>query len=106
MRDCEQSHDTSPTVVESSGMVTKVLPDDTEGDQHQRFIVRVKSGDTILIAYNIDLAARVPVQAGDTIRFKGEYIWNEQGGVVHWTHHDPRGSHVPGWVELNGKRFD
>jgi hypothetical protein len=101
-----QRHESNPTNVESAGTVFKILPDDTEGDRHQRFLVRLAGGNTILIAHNIDLAARVPVHEGEDIRFKGEYIWNDQGGVVHWTHHDPRKRHAPGWIEINGKRFD
>ncbi len=92
--------------VEDQGTVVKVLPDDTQGSQHQRFLVRVNSGTTVLIAHNVDLAPRVSgLQQGDRIRFTGEYIWNEKGGVVHWTHRDPSGHHAAGWIELNGQRY-
>jgi hypothetical protein len=94
------------TVVESSGTIVKLLPDDTEGDRHQRLLVRISTGDTVLIAHNIDIASRINAREGDSIRFKGEYIWNDRGGVVHWTHRDPRHRHPDGWVEVNRKRFD
>ena len=45
---------------------------------------------TVMIAHNIDRAPRVPFKKGDDVTFRGEYVWNAQGGVVHWTH-DPRG---------------
>ena len=53
----------------------------------------------------IDLAKRVPVERGDTIEFRGEYEWNEKGGVVHWTHHDPQDRHDHGWIEFEGRRY-
>jgi hypothetical protein len=90
-------------VVEGSGRVAKVLPDDNEGDRHQRLLIDVGSDQTILIAHNIDLAQRINVRAGDTIDFKGIYIWNDRGGVVHWTHHDPSGRHPAGWLRANGQ---
>ncbi len=97
----------SDLIVEEEGRVIKVLPDDTKGSQHQRFLVELNSGLTVLIAHNIDLAPRVSrLKSGDFIRFKGEYEWNEKGGVVHWTHHDPAKRHVGGWVELDGKRYE
>ena len=37
--------------------------------------------------------------------FSGVYEWNGEGGVVHWTHHDPDGSHTPGWLEHAGLRY-
>ncbi|TDR23718.1 DUF3465 domain-containing protein [Marinicella litoralis] len=94
----------SDVMVEFDAMVDRLLRDDNEGSRHQKFIV--KSGAyTILVAHNIDLAPRVPIQKGDMVRIRGEYEWNNKGGVVHWTHDDPRNRHENGWIELNGKKF-
>ncbi len=90
--------------VQGNGQVIAVLPDDNDGSRHQRFIVRLDSGQTILIAHNIDLAPRVSsLNAGDAIEFDGEYVWNAKGGVVHWTHHDPAGRHPSGWLKHHGQ---
>jgi hypothetical protein len=92
--------------VEGEGAVTRVLPDDLSGLRHQRFIVQLALGQTVLIAHNIDVAPRIDgLAVGDSVRFNGEYVWNEKGGVVHWTHHDPQGRHVAGWVIHNGKTY-
>lgn len=89
------------------GRVSKVLSDDNAGSRHQRFIVELASGQTVLIAHNIDVAPRVSgIRVGGSVSFYGVYEWNSQGGVVHWTHHDPRGDHVGGWIEYGGKRYD
>ena len=96
----------SSTQVQGSGIVTRVLSDDNDGSRHQRFILRLPSGESLLVAHNIDLAPRVTgLQTGDTVSFNGEYEWNDRGGVIHWTHDDPRGSHIDGWVEHNGRRY-
>ncbi|MDJ1170801.1 DUF3465 domain-containing protein [Roseofilum sp. BLCC_M154] len=96
----------SDVQVRAVGEVIRVLADDREGSQHQRFIVRVASGQTLLIAHNIDLAPRVnSLSVGDRVEFYGEYEWNAQGGVIHWTHHDPAGRHVGGWIRHNGKVY-
>jgi hypothetical protein len=89
--------------VSGDGEVLKVLRDDVEGSRHQRFIVRLQSGHTILIAHNIDLAPRVPsLKPGAAIEFHGVYEWSAQGGTVHWTHHDPDGDHEAGWIRYEG----
>jgi hypothetical protein len=94
---------TSYTQVQGLGTVVKILPDDNEGDRHQRFILRLDSGHTILIAHNIDLAPKVStLRIGDTVTFYGEYEWNDKGGVIHWTHRDPVRRHPPGWLKHNG----
>lgn len=93
--------------VQGEGVVTRVLPDDVDGSRHQRFILRLGSGQTLLMTHNIDVAPRVDeLAAGDTIGFYGVYEWNEKGGIVHWTHHDPDGSHTGGWLEHRGNRYE
>jgi hypothetical protein len=97
---------TSNVQVEGEGVVTRILSDDTRGSRHQRFIVRLPSGQTVLITYNIDLAPRVDgLREGDNVAFKGEYVWNAEGGLIHWTHHDPEGRHVTGWIKHNGRTY-
>ena len=92
--------------VEGAGRVTRVLPDDVNGSRHQRFIVRLPSGQTLLVNHNIDIAPPIDkLKVGDTVRFYGEYVWNEKGGAIHWTHHDPNGRHVSGWIKHNGQTF-
>jgi len=93
--------------VEGSGTVAKLLGDDSLGDRHQRFILRLPSGQTVLVAHNVDLAPRVdPLAVGDTVAFRGDYEWNDKGGTIHWTHHDPQGHHAGGWLKHDGRTFE
>lgn len=92
--------------VTGEGIVTRVLPDDNEGSRHQKFILRVTPELTVLVSHNIDLAPRIPgISVGDRVGFNGEYEWNDRGGVIHWTHHDPGGRHIDGWLEYKGKKY-
>ena len=96
----------SDIFVEGSGVVKKLLPDDNKGARHQKFLLTISPEQTLLFAHNIDLAPRVAdLQVGDDISFRGEYVYNPKGGVVHWTHHDPNGKHV-GWLKHNGKVYE
>lgn len=89
--------------VQGSGVVLKILPDDLHGSRHQQFILRLSSGQTLLISHNIDIAHRVDaLRESDTVEFLGEYEWNSKGGVVHWTHHDPANRHNNGWLKHKG----
>ena len=93
--------------VSGTGRVDRILSDDTSGLPHQRFVVRTASDQTVLIEHNTDVARRVDgLKVGETVSFSGEYIWNDQGGLVHWTHHDPEGRHVNGWIEYGGRRYE
>jgi len=96
----------SDILVEGSGKVFKILKDDNNGSRHQKFLVKLPSNLTILIAHNIDLAPRVEnLNEGDNIEFFGEYEWNNKGGVIHWTHHDPRKKHKDGWIKHKEKVY-
>ncbi|RKF18646.1 DUF3465 domain-containing protein [Alginatibacterium sediminis] len=96
----------SEVQVTGSGTVITILSDDLKGSRHQRFILELETGLTVLVAHNIDLAPRIEkLSVGDTVRYYGQYEWNDKGGVLHWTHHDPNQKHYHGWLRHNGKTY-
>ncbi len=89
--------------IRGEGVVVKVLGDDNKGIRHQKFILRISPKQTVLVAHNIDIAKRIDdLKEGDRVEFYGEYEWTPQGGVIHWTHFDPDGRHIHGWLRHNG----
>ncbi len=96
----------SDVIIESTGTVDRELADDRDGSRHQRFILRLATGQTLLVAHNIDLAPRVPLAVGDEVEFRGEYEWTDRGGVLHWTHHDPNGRRAGGWLRHRGRVYE
>jgi hypothetical protein len=104
----EEAFDNHQSNVQVSGYgrVKKILPLDNNGSRHQKFILQLPSGKTLLVAHNIDLAPEITsLSVGDAVEFFGEYEWNEKGGVIHWTHHDPNGSHIAGWLRHSGRTY-
>ena len=97
-------HDKQSNVqVQGIGKVSRILSDDNNGSKHQKFLLKLPSKLTLLVAHNIDLSKRIDkLKEGDEVEFYGEYEWNNKGGVLHWTHHDPRGKHKDGWLKHNG----
>lgn len=95
----------SGLMVEVKGRVEQLLPDDAEGTPHQRFIIKLANGRTLLVAHNLMLADRVPALTGDHVIVRGQYEWNPEGGMLHWTHDDPEGDRLGGWIILNGERY-
>jgi hypothetical protein len=89
-----------------SATVSKLLNDDTKGLPHQRFLLRLQNGSTVLVAHDIKYAPRVPLSPGDPVTVKGEYIWNERGGVVHWTHHSDTPRHEGGYIDSGTVRYE
>lgn len=90
---------------ESPFTVVKLLPDDNHGSRHQRFLVARPELPTLLVAHNIDLAEYIPLQKGDQLLIRGRYEWNEKGGVIHWTHHDPKDHIQGGWIRHKAKTY-
>lgn len=84
--------------------VYKMLPEDTRGIEHQRFLVSLSNGTTVLVAHNTDLAPMVPIHEGDSVTLHGEYIWNRRGGIMHYTHHSTN-RHESGYIDFAGQRY-
>ena len=91
--------------IEVGGIGTRLLNDDDDGSRHQRFIIDIGNRQTLLIAHNLDLSERVPVSLGDRVGVRGVYEWNDLGGLVHWTHHDPLGVEAGGWVRHHSREY-
>lgn len=92
--------------VEGSGLlVVKVLPDDTNGRAHQKWVVQLSNGKLLQAVYNSDMCPRVPVRVGDVVDMGGEFIWTGAGGLIHWLHHDPHGNRPDGYVKLDGTSY-
>ena len=93
--------------VTAEGSVTRLLADDTgPSGTHQRFVIGLAGAtQTVLVTNNVDVGRRVPLTIGDDVIVRGEYVWNDQGGLIHFTHHDPDHTHEDGWIELKGTRY-
>lgn len=100
----EQSHAINIEVT-GKATVKRILQDDNEPPRHERFVIELSNGATVLVAHNIDEAGKVPVVIGSRVIIHGVYIWKESGGVIHWTHHSNSPRHEGGWIECDGKRY-
>jgi len=94
--------------VTADGTVVRLLTDQTSATgTHERFIVKLLTGEiTVEVEHNVSIGARAPVAEGDHVIVHGEYVWNAQGGLIHFTHHDPQGTHEGGYIEDNGRTYD
>lgn len=98
---------TSNEWVEVTAVVDRILPDDTTGDEHQKFLIRVEPELRVLVAHNTDAAQRVPVKEGDQVRIRGEYEYTDKGGTLHFTHKPKFQRKQPGgWIEFEGVRYE
>lgn len=93
------------TWIEVTGFVRRLLSDDDDGSRHQRFILDIGSGRTLLVAHNIDLVDRIPLGMGDRVEIRGMYEWNDLGGLVHWTHDDPLGIEKGGYIRYRARVY-
>lgn len=92
--------------IHGSGKVYRILPDDRDGVPHQKFLIRTGDGESLMVVHNIELAPRIDdVAVGDAVEYCGEFVDNDKGGLVHWTHRDPDGSRLGGWLIHGGRIY-
>jgi Protein of unknown function (DUF3465) len=74
---------------------------------HEGFLVRLDSGCTLVVRVevNTDFTGAIPLQSNEQVVVKGEYEYYPRGGVIHWTHHDPRGRHENGYIVAAGRMY-
>ena len=95
--------------VVADGTVTRVLGvAPGRSSPHEGFLMRLSSGCDVVVRVevNTDLAGTFPVNEGDRAVVKGEYEYYPRGGVIHWTHHDPRFRHEAGFIAIGGKTYE
>lgn len=92
--------------VEGSGMVvTQLLPDDNSGLRHQKWMVKLSNGQSMQAVYNSDMCPRVPLKVGDVVAMGGQFIYTNEGPMLHWLHFDPKSNRPDGYVEVNGQAY-
>ncbi len=73
-----------------------------ESGTHEAFLVRMQ-GRIVRIEDNVDITGPIPLHRGEHVELRGQYECDD--GVIHWTHRDPGGRHMPGFIEADGRRY-
>ncbi len=95
--------------VVADGSVTRVLGvQPGRVSPHEGFLLRLASGCSLIVRVeaNTDFTGSIPLAAGSSVLVKGEYEYYPLGGVIHWTHRDPRGRHEGGYIQTGGQIYD
>lgn len=76
---------------------------------HEGFLLHLAGasgrGLTVRVEANVDFTGAMPIAAGEPVVVRGEYEFDPRGGVIHWTHRDPRGRHPDGFIQIQNKRY-
>jgi len=100
------SNQRSRVEVVASGTVTRVLG--VQSGPHEGFLMKLDSGCSVVVRVeaNTDFTGEFALSQGDKVVVKGEYEYYGLGGVIHWTHRDPRNRHEGGFIQVAGKTYD
>jgi len=96
--------------VSASGTIVRLLGDRVgPSGEHTGFLLHLRGaaghGLTVRVEDNVDLTGRLELVAGADVEVRGEYIYGTRGGVIHYTHRDPRGRHAAGYVRTGGRFY-
>jgi hypothetical protein len=102
------SQSRSQVEVVADGTVTRLLGVQAGRiSPHEGFLLRLESGCSLVVRVeaNTDFTGPIPLERGEHVLVKGEYEYYPLGGVIHWTHRDPRGRHEGGYIEAAGRIY-
>jgi len=95
--------------VVADGMVTRILGvQPGRVSPHEGFLMRLSSACSVIVRVevNTDFTGAIPLERGQQVLVKGEYEFYPLGGVIHWTHRDPRGRHAGGYIATGGHIYN
>ncbi len=93
----------SAVEVTANGSVARLLGNSSSRTgTHEGFVLR-SNALMIQVQDNTTITGQIPLSKGEAVTLQGQYECND--GVIHWTHHDPRGRHVSGFIEAGGKIY-
>jgi hypothetical protein len=100
----------SKVEVTASGSVAKVLGTRRgPSGVHTGFLLHLRGSEgrglTVRVEDNVDLTGPIPIRAGDDVEVRGEYIYDPRGGLIHYTHRDPRGRRAGGYVRIGNRMY-
>jgi hypothetical protein len=96
----------SGLMVEVTGKIIRILSDDKDDLQNQKFVIRLQNGQVLLVTHDISVAETAPVSINHEVTVRGEYSWTVTGGLIHWTHRDYSAKRRHGWIEHQGEKYD
>ena len=91
-----------------SGHVVALLGTrESRSGKHEGYLVKLnKNCDLLLkVETNTSITGPIPFTHDEPIVLKGVYVYDPLGGLIHWTHHDPSGRHMNGYVIAGGKSY-
>ncbi len=96
--------------VTASGSVSRILGTRLgRSGVHEGFLLHLSGagghGLTVRVEDNVDLTGPIPLEPGEAAAVRGEYIYDPRGGLIHYTHRDPRGRHAAGYVQVAGRIY-
>jgi Protein of unknown function (DUF3465) len=87
----------------ATGRIRRVLGiRNSRSGAHEGFIIEV-AGQPVLVEDNVDITGVIPLRRGESVQLQGQYECDD--GVMHWTHHDPSGRHLTGFVKADGRTY-
>jgi hypothetical protein len=91
--------------VTATGNVARILGTRSgPSGRHEGFLVHLRGaaghGLTVRVEDNVDVTGPIPLAPGDEVEVRGEYIYDQRGGLIHFTHRDRRGRHPGGYVRV------